>query len=53
MIWSQSEAQTNPLGVMHNAIIVTPDAAQRRVVNSTMLVTEGAETAAAGIFGSR
>jgi hypothetical protein len=34
-------ARTNPLGVMHKAIIVTPDEAERRIVNSTMLVTEG------------
>lgn len=32
-----TEARTNPLGVMHMAIIVTPDAAERRIVNSTML----------------
>jgi hypothetical protein len=32
-----SEARTNPLGVMHRAIIVTPDDAERRVVNSVML----------------
>jgi hypothetical protein len=41
-----TEAQTNPLGVMHKAVIVTPNEAERRVVNSTMLVTEGEETAA-------
>ena len=41
-----SEARTNPLGVMHKAIIVTPDEAKRRIVNSTMLVTEGGEIAA-------
>ena len=34
-------ARTNPLGVMHKAIIVTPDESERRIVNSTMLVTEG------------
>jgi hypothetical protein len=28
---------------MHKAIIVTPDEAERRIVNSTMLVTEGEE----------
>jgi len=39
-----TEARTNPLGVMHKAIIVTPDEAERRIVNSTMLVTEGEET---------
>jgi hypothetical protein len=36
-------ARTNPLGVMHKAIIVTPDEAERRIVNSTMLVTEGGD----------
>jgi hypothetical protein len=40
-----AEARTNPLGVMHKAIIVTPDEAERRIVNSTMLVTEGEEIA--------
>jgi len=39
------EARTNPLGVMHKAIIVTPDESKRRIVNSTMLVTEGEEIA--------
>ena len=38
-----TEARKNPLGVMHKAIIVTPDEAERRIVNSTMLVTEGGE----------
>lgn len=32
-----TEARTNPLGVMHKAIIVSPDEAERRIVNSTML----------------
>lgn len=32
-----TEARTNPLGVMHKAIIVTPNDAERRIVNSTML----------------
>jgi hypothetical protein len=32
-----AEARTNPLGVMHKAIIVTPNDAERRIVNSTML----------------
>jgi hypothetical protein len=41
-----TEARTNSLGVMHKAIIVTPDDAERRIVNSTMLVTEGEEIAA-------
>ena len=39
-------ARTNPLGVMHKAIIVTPDEGERRIVNSTMLVTEGDEISA-------
>ena len=38
-----TEGRTNPLGVMHKAIIVTPDEAERRIVNSTMLVTEGGD----------
>ncbi len=41
-----NETRTNPLGVMHKAIIVTPNEAERRIVNSTMLVTEGEEVAA-------
>ena len=41
---SFTEARTNPLGVMHKAIIVTPDDAERRIVNSTMLaVGDGGE----------
>lgn len=32
-----TEARTNTLGVMHKAIIDTPDENQRRIVNSTML----------------
>lgn len=32
-----TEGRTNPLGVMHKAIIVTPNDAERRIVNSTML----------------
>jgi len=32
-----TEARTNSLGVMHKAIIITPDDAERRIVNSTML----------------
>jgi hypothetical protein len=36
-------ARTNPLGVMHKAIIVTPYEGERRIVNSTMLVTEGGD----------
>jgi hypothetical protein len=38
-----TEARTNPLGIMHKAIIVTPDESERRIVNSTMLVTGGEE----------
>jgi hypothetical protein len=38
-----TKGRTNPLGVMHKAIIVTPNEAERRIVNSTMLVTEGGE----------
>ncbi len=38
-----TEARTNPLGVMHKAIIVTPDDAERRIVNSTMLAVGGEE----------
>lgn len=38
-----TEARTNALGVMHNAIIVTPDDADRRIVNSTMLAVGGEE----------
>jgi hypothetical protein len=38
-----SEARTNPLGVMHKAVIITPNEAEQRIVNSTMLVTEGEE----------
>jgi hypothetical protein len=40
---SFSEARTNPLGVMHTAIIVTPDESERRIVNSILLATEGEE----------
>ena len=38
-----TEGRTNPLGVMHKAIIVTPDEAERRIVNSTMLAVGGEE----------
>lgn len=34
-----SEERTNSLGVMHQAIIVTPDATLPRIVNSTMLAS--------------
>jgi hypothetical protein len=43
---SFTEGRTNPLGVMHKAIIVTPNEAERRIVNSTMVVTEGDEISA-------
>jgi hypothetical protein len=38
-----TEGATNPLGVMHKAIIFTPNETESRIVNSTMLVTEGEE----------
>lgn len=38
-----TEARTNPLGVMHKAIIVTPNDAERRIVNSTMLAVGEAD----------
>jgi len=38
-----TEARTNPPGVMHTAIIVTPDDAERRIVNSTMLAVGEAD----------
>jgi hypothetical protein len=38
-----TEARTNPLGVMHKAIIVTPNDTERRIVNSTMLAVGGDE----------
>jgi hypothetical protein len=40
---SFTEARTNPLGVMHKAEIINPDEAERRIVNSTMLVVGGEE----------
>jgi hypothetical protein len=36
-----SKEQTNPLGVMHKAEIINPCHDERRIVNSTMIVTEG------------
>jgi hypothetical protein len=39
--WPFTEARTNPLGVMHKAEIINPTASERRIVNSTMLATEG------------
>jgi hypothetical protein len=41
-----TEARTNPLGVMHKAIIVVPDEGKQRIVNSTMLVMDGEEISA-------
>jgi hypothetical protein len=41
-----TEGRTNTLGVMHKAIIVRPNEDERRIVNSTMLVTEGDEISA-------
>lgn len=38
-----TEDRTNPLGVMHKAEIVNPTQAERRLVNSMMLGTEGEE----------
>jgi hypothetical protein len=38
-----TEGRTNPLGVLHKAIIVTPNDAERRIVNSTMLVVGDGE----------
>jgi hypothetical protein len=38
-----TEDRANPLGVMHMAEIVNPTESERRIVNSTMLVTEGEE----------
>jgi hypothetical protein len=38
-----TEARSNPLGVMHKAIIVTPDDAEGRIVNSTMLAVDEAD----------
>jgi hypothetical protein len=38
-----TEARTNQLGVMHKAEIVNPTESERRIVNSTMVVTEGEE----------
>jgi len=38
-----TEARTNPLGVLHKAIIVTSNDAERRIVNSTMLAVGGEE----------
>jgi hypothetical protein len=44
---SYSPNVANPLGVMHKAVIVTPRESERRVINSTMLVTQGEELDAA------
>jgi hypothetical protein len=37
------DSRTHPLGVLHKAEMVTPDDAERRVVNSTMLAAGGPE----------
>ena len=42
-----ADNSSNPLGVMHKAIIVTPNVTERRIVNSTMLDLEGNELALA------
>ncbi len=41
-----TDAGTNPLGVLHKAVIVTPDPAARRVVNSALLVVGDADEVA-------
>ena len=38
-----TDDRTNPLGVMHKAMIVTPDDTERRIVNSMMLTVGGEE----------
>ncbi len=38
-----TEAQTNPLGVLHKAEILDPDESQRRIVNSIMLAVGESE----------
>ena len=38
-----SEDRTHSLGVMHKAEIINPNEAERRIINSTMLVLEGEE----------
>ena len=38
-----TEAQRNPLGVLHKAEIIDPDESQRRIVNSIMLASGGPE----------
>ncbi len=38
-----TEDQTNPMGVMHKAEVLAPIESEHRIVNSTMLVTEGEE----------
>lgn len=43
---SWNGSRTNPLGVMHKAIIANPMATQQRIVNSMMLVLEGEEVSA-------
>lgn len=41
------ESRMNPLGVMHKAEIINSTESERRIVNSTMLVTEGDEVGVA------
>ena len=38
-----TEDGANPLGIMHKAEVMDPNESERRIVNSTMLVTEGEE----------
>lgn len=38
-----TEDRTNPLGIMHKAEIVNPTESERRIVNSTLLVTQREE----------
>lgn len=38
-----TEVRTNPLGVMHQAEIINPTEAERRIVNSIMLMTAGSD----------
>ena len=42
-----TESRTHPLGVMHKAVIAHPNEAERRIVNSTMVVVEGDEVGVA------
>lgn len=38
-----TEGRTHPLGIMHKAEVVNPTESERRIVNSTMMATEGEE----------